>query len=95
MPRWNWEPARQPKGPGSETLHLKRGRPAGEVEPGSEGRADARVGLPGNMGDPEASMATSHGTEGEGNGVGGKGQGSLSALIVAVESRETEPAGSR
>lgn len=33
----------------------------------------------------------SRGTKGEGNGAGGMGKGSLSVLIVAIESWETEP----
>lgn len=33
------------------------------------------------------------GTEGEGNGAGRKGEGSLSGLIVAIESWETLPEG--
>lgn len=42
------------------------------------------------MGDPETSRREV-GTEGEGNETGGKGQGSLSLLIVPQESRETSP----
>ena len=49
-------------------------------------------GPPGNMGDPEASSLRT-GTEGEGNEAGGKGEGSLSLLIVLRESRETSPEG--
>jgi len=74
-----------------ETLFLSSEGESGRTRRGL--RAEQRHrGTPGNMGDPEASSRWT-GTEGEGNEAGGKGEGSLSLLIVPSESRETRPEG--
>jgi len=85
----NCEPTGETERAGMETLRLrlegKSGRSHRGLRTGPRHRRD--TGEHGRS----RSLPAKRGTRGEGNEAGGKGEGSLSPLIVPMESRETDP----
>lgn len=87
--RGNCEPTGETERAGMETLRLRLEGKSGRTRRGL--RAGPRHG--GDTGEHgrSRSLLAKRGTRGEGNEAGGRGEGSLSPLIVPIESRETDP----